>query len=196
MSGTPFHLEPTTGRYFFEKIAQSEVDTQTIARAEDVRAFVCPDLKIEPPQIVWIRPAPTALKRVPLKKDYEEELDLVVRLGHDVPGGATPYNYSLREIWIRRDLTAFPDVEYAVAHELRHAAQKKHCPEVFNDRPRAEGDAYPYGYAVLKRYFASANRPTDNLRQGIDRQGAETRKWFQTCYPSGEYKTIRCFPRG
>jgi len=194
MSGTPFHLDVATGRYFFEKVAPSEVDREMIARAEDVRAFVCPDLRIEPPGIVWIRPASPASKRGALKKDYEEELDPVVRLRDDVPGGVTPSNYSLNEIWIRSAPKACPNLEYVVAHELRHAAQKKHCSGVFSDTNQAEGDAYPYGYEILKQYLASAGRLTDGLGQEIDRQEAETQKWFRIRYPRGEYKTIRCFP--
>ena len=111
MTDTPFHLDVAIKRYFFEKIAQSEVDKKMIARAEDVRAFVCPDLRIEPLGISWIRPAPPTSKPGALKKDYEEELDAVVRLRDDTPGGVTPSNYSLNEIWIRSDLTAFPDLE-------------------------------------------------------------------------------------
>jgi len=167
-----------------------------IARAEDVRAFVCPDLRIEPPGIVWIRPSPTTSKRPPLRKDYEEELGSVVRLRDEVPGGVTPSNYSLNEIWIRSGLKACPDLEYVAAHELRHVAQKKHCREVFSDKTRAEGDAYPYGYEVLKRYFAFAGRLTNELRQEIDKQGVETQRWFQAQYLHGEYKTVDCVPRG
>jgi hypothetical protein len=198
MSGTPFHLDVAIKRYFFEKIAQSEVDKKMIARAEDVRSFVCPDLRIEPPGIVWIRPAPPTSKRGSLLADAFEERDAVVRLRENTTGGFTPCNYSLHEIWIRSDVTASPNLEYAVAHELRHAAQKKHCPEVFHDPDdaRPEGDAYPYGYEVLKRYFASAGSLTDELRQEIDRQETETQRGFQNRYPHGEYKTIRCFPRG
>src|SRR5689334_1719916 len=109
MSDTPSHLDVATGRYFFGKVHSSEMDREMIARAEDVRAIVCPDLRIEPPEIVWIRPPPTTSKRGPLKKDYEEELDAIVRLRHDTPGGVTPSNYSLNEIWIRSDLSACPN---------------------------------------------------------------------------------------
>jgi hypothetical protein len=198
MSDTPFHLDVATGRYFFEKIGQSEVDKEMIARAYSVVAFVCPDLRIEPPRIVWISPAPPTSKGGAFKQDYQEELDDVVRLRKDTTGGFTPSNHRLREIWIRSDLTACPNLEYVVAHELRHVAQKKHCADVFHDPDdaRAEGDAYPYGYEVLKRYFTSVGRLTDELRQKIDRQETETQRWFQACYPHGEYKIIQCFPRG
>ena len=184
-------------RYFFEKIQGEELDTTTIACAEDVSAFVCPD-RIERPKIVWIRPAPPTLKSGPLKFDDQEELDAVVRLRENTTGGFTPCHYSLHEIWIRSHVTASPNLEYAVAHEIRHAAQKKHCPEVFRDRDdaRPEGDAYPYGYEALRRYFASANRLTDELRQEIDRQEIEAQRWFQTRYPHGESQDVECFPRG
>ncbi len=196
MSGSPFHLDLATGRYFFTKIQDADVDRNTIARAEDIRAFVCPDLRIQSPRIVWILPAPPTSKRGALKFDHEEELDSVVRLREDTAGGLAPKNCQLHEIWIRSDVTGCPNLEYVTAHELRHAAQKKHCREVFDDEPRAEGDAYPYGYEVLKRYFASAGRLNDELRQEIDRHETETQKWFLTRYPDGVYKTIQCVPRG
>lgn len=198
MSPVPLHLEVATGRYFFMKVPNEEVAKEMIARAEDVHAFVCLDLRIEPPRIVWIRPAAPTSKSEPPKFDHEEELDAVVRLRRDAPGGLTLKNRRLHEIWIRSDLTTHPNLEYVVAHELRHAAQKKHCPEVFydDDDGRAEGDVYPYGYEVLKRYFASAAHLTDELRQEIEGQEIKTQEWFETRYPDGEYKMIQCTPRG
>lgn len=196
MSGAPFHYDPAIKRYFFKKVPDSEVEKTLIARAQDVRAFVCPELRIEPPKIVWLRPAPPNAKREPLKFNYQEELDAIVRVPIDVQNGTGVTPQNLDEIWIPSDLTAHPNLEYVVAHELRHVAQKKHCPDVFADRCRAEGDAYPYGYEVLKQYFAAAGRLTDELRQELDRQETETQKWFPTSYPHGEYKTVQCLPPG
>jgi hypothetical protein len=186
-----FHFDVVTKSYFFTKVAEDEVAGELIVRAEDVRAFVCRELKIDS-QIVWIRPAAPISKNGPLKFDHEEELDTVVRLRRDTSGGLTPKNGQLHEIWIRTDLADCPHLEYAVAHELRHAAQKIYCPYAFGDEGRAEGDAYPYGYEALKRYFRSSGGLSDELRQKIDTQEVETKKWFQREYPDGDYKIVDC----
>ena len=194
MSRTPFHLDVITGRYFFAKVQDADVDRNMIARADDVRAFVCPDLKIEPPKIVWVRPAPPTLKRGVVKFDYQEELDPVVRLRKDITGGCTPSNWALHEIWILGDLKAFPDLEYAVAHELRHAAQKKNCPDVFKDECRAEGDAYPYGYEALERYLDSRGSLTTELRKEIDKKRTMAQAVFRYGCPDGVFEIIKCNP--
>lgn len=194
MSDTPFHLDVATGRYFFTKVQDAEADRNMIARAEDVRAFVCADLRIEPPRIVWIRPAPPTSKHGALKFDHEEELDPVVRLREDARGGYTPKNPQLHEIWIRSDLAACPDLEYVVAHELRHVAQKEHFLDVFKVECRAEGDACPYGYEVLKRYLESKGSLTPELREQIDRQRTATQSWFQTRWPVGVFQIIQSGP--
>jgi hypothetical protein len=194
ISGTPFHLDIATGRYFFTKVQDAEVDRNMIVRAEDVREFVCADLRIELPKIVWIRPAPPTSKSGPLKQNYQEELDAVVRLQNDTPGGVTPSNYSLREIWIRSDLTARPALEYAVAHELRHVWQKKHCRDVFQDECRAEGDAYPYGYEVLKRYLELRGGLSTELREEIDEKRARAGAVYRDRWPVGTFEAIQCDP--
>ena len=189
--GVPFHRDTATGRYYFRKISDEEADKNLIARAESVRAFVCPDLKIKPPMIVWICPAPPTSKSGQLKFDHEEDLDPVVRL-RDTGGGYTPKNPRLHEIWIRSDLTAFPDSEYVVAHELRHAWQKKYCRDIFEDPCRAEGDAYPYGYEVLKRYLESNGRLSTELREEIDEKRARARLVYRDRWPAGSFEVIQC----
>ena len=194
MSGTPFHLDVGIERYFFEKISQSEVDKKMIARAEDVRAFVCPDLKIEPPRIVWIRPAPPSSKRGALKNNSEEELDLVVRLQGDTAGGFTPWNFALNEIWILSNLKDIPDLEYTVAHELRHMWQKKNCQEVFKDPCQAEGDAYPYAYDALKRYLEATGRLTAERRKQIDEKRTSAQDEFRKACPDAVFGIIKYSP--
>lgn len=61
----------------------------------------------------------------------------------DVEKACIPKNRELNEVWIRADLLDWPELECAVAHEVRHAWQKSSHPEVFADDCRAEADATP-----------------------------------------------------
>jgi hypothetical protein len=191
MSGTPFHLDVATGRYFFTKVQDAEVDRNMIVRAEDVREFVCADLRIELPKIIWIRPAPPTSKSGPLKQNYQEDwtplLDYETTPLGALPRPTTPYG-------IRSDLTARPALEYAVAHELRHVWQKKHCRDVFQDECRAEGDAYPYGYEVLKRYLESRGGLSTELREEIDEKRARAGAVYRDRWPAGTFEAVQCDP--
>jgi len=163
---------------------------EMVVPAEDVRSFVCRDLKIDS-RIVWIRRAPPGSKREPPRVNCDEELDDIVRLKKDTTGGFTPSNFSLRQVWILSDPKELPHLEGTIAHELRHAWQKENIPEVFKyDEAGSEGDAYAYSYEVLKRYFASSGRLTDELRWKIDTQETNTKRWFHSMYPDGEYKIL------
>src|SRR5690349_6854761 len=193
-----FHQDLANRRYYFRKIPDSEAAKDQLERAARVRAFVCPDLKIAPPEIVWLCPAAPASKTGSLKPASVEELDSVVRFEIDLSTGYgyTPNNFSLHEIWIPNDLTAHPNLEYVIAHELRHAAQKKLCPAVLLDKARAEGDAYPYGFYILKRYLESIGHLSEDLRRDIESKEAAARESFRNKYPNGRYAMISLSARG
>ena len=158
-------------------------------RARGALEFVCRELRCHAPSLVWICPTSPALKSEPLKFDYEEELDAIVRLTQDTTGGFTPWNHSLHEVWILSTRDACPHLEFAIIHEVRHAYQKKFCRDVFEDPGRAEGDAYAFGYALVRRYFSSIQI---ELMEAIDRQEAETRQWFQSKFPQSAYGIVAC----
>lgn len=196
MNSTPFHFDVATRRYFFIKLPDGEVAKEMIVRAEHVRAFVCRDLGIDS-RIVWIHPIAPSSKREPPKANCDEEMDVIVRLERNTTGGFTPSKISLHEIWIFSQPEEVPHLEGTIAHELRHAWQKEHHPEVFKyDEARSEADAYAYSYEVLKRYFASSGRLTDELRRIIDREEADMKEWFRGLYPHGEYKILYLRPPG
>jgi hypothetical protein len=186
----PFHQDAANGRYFFRKIPDSEVDKGLTDCAEHVRAFVCPDLKIQPPMIVWLCPAAPASKRGPLRRNWT-----VVPLPIDVSAGFgfRPKNVRLYEIRIPSNLTAHPNLEYVVAHELRHATQKKFYPSVYWDDARAEGDAYPYGYHI-RRYLESMGHHSEDLRRDIESKEAATRESYRKNYPNGRCAMIPLGP--
>jgi len=157
---------------------------------------------LRPPKSVWIRPVPppaaaAALGGRALDVRLEEShRSAFTRLPEPVREGYTPCHPDLHEIWIRSDLTASPDLEYVVAHELRHVWQKLHLPEVFRCDCRAEGDAYPYGYEVLKRYLESQGRLTSAIRRDIDDKRAAAEKEFRAAWPDASFEIIAADPTG
>ena len=77
-----------------------------------------------------------------------------------------------------------------MAHETRHAWQKLWIPEVFNDECRAEGDAYPYAYAVLKRYLGARDELTDVVREDINKMRTEAEKRLSAGCPGTRFEII------
>ena len=100
----------------------------------------------------------------------------------------------LYEIWIPSNLTTHPNLEYVVAHELRHVAQKRLCPSVYWDEAGAEGDAYPYGYHILRRYLESTRQLTEDVRRNIETTEAVARESYRKNYPNGRYAMIPLAP--
>jgi hypothetical protein len=123
----------------------------------------------------------------------EEQHPAFTRLRGDIRAGYTPCRPDLHEIWIRNDLTAFPALEYVVAHEVRHLWQKLFSTD-FRDVCQAEGDAYPYGYDVLRRYLDSQGRLTTELGEEIDSNRANAAGQFRTVWPNGSFAIISAPP--
>ena len=203
MTKKPCHWDASIERYCFSKVSEQEVTPEILQRAGAAAAFVCADLRmLRPPKSVWIRPvhppaAAAALGGRALDVRLEEShRSAFTRLPEPVREGYTPCHPDLHEIWIRSDLTASPDLEYVVAHELRHVWQKLHLPEVFRCDCRAEGDAYPYGYEVLKRYLESQGRLTSAIRRDIDDKRAAAEKEFRAAWPDASFEIIAADPTG
>jgi len=138
LTSDKWHLCTVCRHFCFEKISPDLVDQRILERAADVASFVCKDLKLDPPPaFVWVRPAdPVQVRALGfLPRDtYQEERSrqwfwLKERTG-DLKAGCTPGRKDLREVWIRSDLDAYPDLEFVVAHELathgRNSFTEKH----------------------------------------------------------------------
>jgi hypothetical protein len=122
-----------------------------------------------------------------------EEQARFPRLRWDIGEGVgyTPQHPDLREIWIRSSLTAFPDLEYVAAHEVRHVWQKLTHAPVFEDPCRAEGDAYPYGYEVLKRMLQAQGRLNTRVCEKMDQTRDNAERAFRAKWPEGVFETLR-----
>jgi hypothetical protein len=88
-------------------------------------------------------------------------------------------------------------LEYVAAHEVRHVWQKSNRKAVFEDECRAEGDAYPYGYEVLKngyevlkKMLKAQGRLTTEVRANIDQMRAKAEKVFLAERPEGVFRTL------
>ena len=186
MTNELYHLDPNIKRFCYGKIAEDGVSSDLLERAREMTAFVCADLPLlNPPTIVWIRPVEPSLASAILgsrTQDFrlEERNSSFTRLKRNILGGYTPGS-DLHEIWIRSDLVARPNLEFVVAHELRHAWQKLNDVKVFQDECESERDAYRYGYDVLERYLDAKGEYTTELRDGIDQKRAEAENRYQDC---------------
>ena len=171
------HWDPVIERFCFIKYSE-HINPVVGERARAMAQFVRLDLAIEAlPKIVWISPCLPSLAAVELGGSAQDEkLEMrnprFSRLKRNLQGGFTPINGDQQEIWIRRDLEGLPNVEFVVAHELRHAWQKVNAPEIFKVCLKAEADAYLYGYDAAKRYLLAHGKlnqaqcaEIDNLRE-------------------------------
>lgn len=198
MNETPSHKDIRLGRFCFAKVPEQEVSSDIRDRAKDVAAFVCADLHIDdPPKIVWICPAQPESAAEVLGDNAQdvmlETLDpYYARLRSDICGGFTPDHPLLRnEIWIRSDLSKWPNLEYAVAHELRHVWQDLNQAGLREDEGRAECDAYPYGYEVLFRYLEARAKLTPAVLKQIEDERENARDVCQREYPDTPFEVIR-----
>lgn len=190
------HWDSACRCFCFEKLAIDNVDLELRNRANEVVAFVCTELHISPlPEVIWIQPASAEVVATlfgpRVQACFEERHPFYTRIRRekDIQGGFTPEH--LTQVWIRSDLSAFPALEYAAAHETRHIWQKVRDINIFRDECRAEGDAYPYGYDVLKRYLTGRACLTPELEADIDNKRVSARSIFlQTC-PEGRFEVIK-----
>jgi hypothetical protein len=88
----------------------------------------------------------------------------------------------------------FRTLEFAAAHETRHVWQKETDMTLFEDECRAECDAYPYGYEVLKRYLASRGHLNPEVEAEIDGKIEEKRSALTLRWPNCRFEAID--PRG
>lgn len=191
------HKDLRIGRYCFAKVPEQEVSSDIRDRAKEVAAFVCADLHIDdPPKIVWIRPAqPESAAEVLGDSAQDVMLETLnpyyTRLRSDICGGFTPDHPFLRnEIWIRSDRSEWPNLEYAVAHELRHVWQDLNQAGLREDRCRAECDAYPYGYEVLIRYLKARAKLTPAVLKQIEDLRANARDVWRSNCPDTPFEVI------
>jgi len=192
MTRDPEHWDAVVRHYCFRKVPEEEINSEIRQRTTEVASFVCADLRLRcPPRIVWIRPLRTAeIPRTTIQEAVLEERKDFPRLRRDIRGGYTPCCPNLNEIWLRADLQKSPDLEFVVAHELRHAWQKLTCPDVFDKDCEAEGDAYPYGYAVLKQWLTNQGTLTPAVSANIDRMCAEKKVDFLKECPHVPFRAL------
>jgi hypothetical protein len=122
--------------YCFQKISASEIDIRMRDRTKGVVSFICAELQIFPfPDVIWIQPAPVGvvsqLFGVRVQRYFEETHPSYTRTKIDIRQGYTPEHG--RQVWVRSDLSAYPDLEYVVAHEIRHIWQKVNDLKIFHD---------------------------------------------------------------
>jgi hypothetical protein len=127
---TASHWDAANERFCFAKLPEQQINTETVERATKVAAFVSQDLHIQPPRIVWVcpaKPAEAAAKLGNFRRRVEEDEchPDFARTTRDIEEGGAPWNFGLHEIWIRSELTATPNLEFAVALALRYAWQKQ-----------------------------------------------------------------------
>lgn len=165
-----------TGRFRFERISADEpLPCNMRDRARGMVSFVCQELSITPvPEVVWIRPLTETTAREIVKRwkqTFENgippvgQTSPVRELDRDIRQGFTPDGQT-KEIWIRNDLTDFPALEFITAHETRHIWQNQpQNRSRYVDLCVAEGDAYPFGYAAVKRHLtATINERIESAR--------------------------------
>ena len=193
------HWDSDLKRYCFQKISSNEVDIGMRERTKEVIVFVSTELGISPPEVVWVRPssrsATTAVLGRTAQRWADESHCEFARVPDDIRGGYTPWPEKLRQVWIRSDLAASPDLECVAAHETRHIWQKSKDINVFCDTCRAEGDAYPYAYDVLKRYLAGKGCLTPEIEADIERKRESARSEFFRCWPSGRFEALDTLSR-
>lgn len=189
----------TVSRHFcFEKVAPDIVGTEIRTRAAGVARFVCDELMlVPPPTFIWLRPADPVQVRALGCFPRDTRLEELSKRWYwhkqrygDIREGYTPGSPDLDEVWFRSDLSARPNLEFVVAHELRHAWQKIFCREVFDDESRAEGDAYPYGYQTLIHYLESRQQITPTLRSEIESMQSARRSQFFGKWPNGRFEIL------
>jgi hypothetical protein len=189
------HRDPALQRYCFQKLSSAVVAVETRERALDVIAFVSAELGIAPPNVIWIQPALPAVTTVALGHIPQLYADHIhpefarIPDRDDIHGGYTPAWPQIRQVWLRREL-GFWALEFAAAHETRHIFQKDKDISIFNDECQAEGDAYPYGYDVLKRYFAGKGRLTPEIEAEIDGKREQARSVFLERWPKGRFEAL------
>jgi hypothetical protein len=177
------HWHPLTKRFYFAKESKHP-NNDIPERANEIVQFVQKELRFEVlPKIIWISPVlPSAAFAVLGNQvdDFrkEDRNPLFARRRKDIREGYTPINVDQNEIWIRQDLSIFPNLEFVLAHELRHAWQKLYSIEVFRDHSRSECDAYRYGYDALKRYLVDRGQLTKALDASIASEKAQAEAEF------------------
>jgi hypothetical protein len=191
-------IAPGMSHFHFQMVGQDNIEMHN--RVRDVNEFVCAELNLSPaPKIIWIRPIAEdlALKllhewRLIPENEGKRRPVWGMWLENEIEGGFTPQDFQ-NEIWIRHDLSQSPYLEYASAHEIRHVWQKAKGIAIFDNVCSAEGDAYPYGCAVLKRFLASKGELTPEMEVEIDQQNDKARATFQKSWPDGLYEVITEF---
>ena len=178
--------------YCFQKVHSTLVAVEILERAHNVVTFVAAELGIAPPDVIWIQPSsPTVTTRAlgDIPQQYSDHIHPeFARVRRDIRGGYTPA-WNLRQIWLLQE-PAFWALEFAAAHETRHIWQKDEDMTIFSEECRAEGDAYPYAYNVLKRYLASKCGLTQEIEAEIDEKRNQARSVFEREWPNGRFEVI------
>jgi hypothetical protein len=176
--------------FCFQKLSPNDVDGETHERATAVIAFVSKALVIPPPKLVWIkRSSPEETSSV-LKHALADELHPeFARVRSKIIGGYAPQY--IDHVWIRSDVSRFPDLEFVAAHETRHIWQKAiNYLNLFCVECRAELDAYPYADDVLKEYL----RTTERLSPEVEEELTATRHLWRCKllkrWPNGRFEAL------
>ncbi len=186
----PDHWDATLKLYCFEKISSDELDAAVRERAAKVIEFVANELSISPPRVVWIKPASPVAAAGALRHNFVDETHpRFARIRVDILGGYTPEHLD-NQIWIRNNVSRVPNLEFVAAHETRHVWQKATYAYIFGDECRAEGDAHPYAFDVLKR-LVNQGFLSRELETEIDTTMESKRCEFLTRWPDGCFEILK-----
>jgi hypothetical protein len=111
-----------------------------------------------------------------------------MRYAKDITEGYTPPGPP-NEIWIRSGLSDLPKLEFIAAHETRHIWQKRPANGgKYDDECTAEGDAYPYGYAILTKYLTATRQLTPRIAAEVNEKRDSRRSAFLQEWPEAAPK--------
>jgi hypothetical protein len=160
-------------------------------RTSQVIEVVCTDLSIPRPKVVWIQPASPVTTAHSLGHTVADEINpAFARVRCDILQGYTPEQLD-QQIWIRISTSRIPSLEFVAAHETRHVWQKAKCAYVFRDECRAEGDAYPYAFGVLRDLISKGSLSREYEAE-IEETMASKRAAFSRCCPDGRFEVLSC----
>jgi hypothetical protein len=185
----PDHWDSGLNLYCFQKLSSDDVDARMLERTREVIEFVSAELRISPPKVVWIQPAsPVATARALGHSVADEINSTFARVRCDILQGYTPEQLD-HQIWIRSDTSRIPSLEFVAAHETRHVWQKAKYAYIFPDECRAEGDAYPYAFDVLKR-LVEKGLLSRKFEAEIEMMMEAKRSAFFLRWPNGRYEIL------
>jgi hypothetical protein len=187
----PSHYDSAVKLYCFKKLSPDEareVESGIREEATVIVDFVCADLSIPEPRVVWITPAsPSDVAEIfkPTQIFHGFGHPVYTRIESDIDGFAPNGG---KEIWLR--IMRFWRLELMAAHELRHVWQKTQG-TTFDKEPVAEGDAYTYPFVALKSYLSTKGLLKSKTAMEIEERRMSIQSWFYKKWPKSRFETVR-----